>query len=105
MQTVPIKLKRKILYKGAACTQNVRPHAAMNALIYLLQNSELYREANITINENWLETFQQEIDVNNEEMDFYDEQDTENHEPDESSTLDQTDNECNAISTDRQRMQ
>jgi len=80
MQTVPIKLKRKLVYRGAACTQNVRPHVVMNALKYLLQNSELYRDANISINESWLETFQQEIDIETDVMAIDDVQDTESHE-------------------------
>ena len=40
-------------FKSAVVTENVRPVAVMAALQTLLKSSELYKEANISVNETW----------------------------------------------------
>ena len=52
-ETIPVKLKRKKEFKHAVVTENVRPHAVMTALRTLLNTSELYKEANVTIDGKW----------------------------------------------------
>ena len=39
--------------KHAVTTENVRPHAVMNALKSLITTSELYKEANVSIDDDW----------------------------------------------------
>ena len=52
--TVPIQLKRKMVYKSSVWKQNVRPRCVLNALHYLM-TKELYKESNLNINESWLD--------------------------------------------------
>ena len=54
-ETISVKLKRRLCYKNSVFTENVRPQKFFLALHYLLNNSELYKEQNININEEWLE--------------------------------------------------
>ena len=53
MDTVAVKLKRKMAYKTAVFTENVHPKKVIEALEYLVKNSELYQPYNIQIPE-WL---------------------------------------------------
>ena len=55
-QTISVKLKRKKCYKTAVFSENVRPLKVIRALHYLLQNSELYSNENIHINDEWMNT-------------------------------------------------
>ena len=52
-ETIPVKLKRMKELKHAVITENVRPHAVMTALQTLLDTSDLYKEANISIDNDW----------------------------------------------------
>ena len=56
-ETISVKLKRRLCYKNAVFSENIRPQKIISALHYLLNNSELYRNHNININEQWLENF------------------------------------------------
>ena len=52
-ETIPVKLKRMKELKHAVATENVRPIAVMTALRTLLDTSELYKEANVSVDDNW----------------------------------------------------
>ena len=52
-ETIPVKLKRMKEFKHAVATENVRPHAVMAALQTLLNTSQLYKEADITVDDKW----------------------------------------------------
>ena len=52
-ETIPVKLKRMKEFKHAVATENVRPAAVMSALQTLLSTSQLYKDANITIDDKW----------------------------------------------------
>ena len=52
-ETIPVKLKRMKEFKHAVTTENVRPVAVMTALHTLLRTSQLYKDANITIDDKW----------------------------------------------------
>ena len=52
-ETIPVKLKRMKEFKHAVTTENVRPVAVMTALQTLLRTSQLYKDANITVDEKW----------------------------------------------------
>ena len=51
-QMVPMKLKRKLCYRGHYTYQYVRPAKVLTALQWLKLNNPLYRDINI--NDNWL---------------------------------------------------
>ena len=51
-ELIPLKLKRKLAYKGHYMYQYVRPTIVLNALKWLKINNPLY--ANVNINEEWL---------------------------------------------------
>ena len=52
-ETIPVKLKRMKEFKHAVVTENVRPVAVMAALQTLMNSSDLYKKANIAIDEKW----------------------------------------------------
>ena len=52
-ETVPIKLKRMKEMKNTVITENVRPAFVVNAVKTLMKTSELYKDANITVDEDW----------------------------------------------------
>ena len=52
--TVPVSLKRKLQYKSCVYKQNVRPMTIICALHYLM-TKELYKTANINLDETWIE--------------------------------------------------
>ena len=51
-QMVPMKLKRKLCYKGHYMYQYVRPEKVLAALKWLKSNNPLYRD--VEINDDWL---------------------------------------------------
>ena len=54
-ETVPIKLKRKLQYKTAVLSENVRPVVVVHALQWLLQHGSLYKDLGIKIDPEWLD--------------------------------------------------
>ena len=52
-ETIPVRLKRMKEFKHGVATENVRPVAVMTALRTLMNTSELYKEANISIDDDW----------------------------------------------------
>ena len=56
-ETISVKLKCRLCYKNTVFDENVRPYKIIEALQYLLNNSNLYKEHNIHINPEWLNNF------------------------------------------------
>ena len=56
-ETIAVKLKRRLCYKNTVFNENVRPQKILQALKYLLENSQLYKEHNINVNTEWLSDF------------------------------------------------
>ena len=56
-ETIAVKLKRRLCYKNTVFSENVRPQKILQALKYLLENSQLYKEHNINVNSEWLSNF------------------------------------------------
>jgi len=52
--TINVNLKRRLQYKGSALSLNVRPHKVLQAAHWLLNNSTLYQEEGIVLNQNWV---------------------------------------------------
>ena len=65
-ETIPVKLKRMKEQKHAVITENVRPHAVMNALQTLLKTSELYKQADITVDDKWNINSTESNDIGND---------------------------------------
>ena len=55
--TVPVKLKRKLSYKTAAFTENVRPQKVVAGLQWLMQNGPVFKDAQIHVDDSWLDSF------------------------------------------------
>ena len=51
--TIKVNLKRKLQYKSSAMSFNVRPHKVIQAANWLINNSSLYRQEGITVNQVW----------------------------------------------------
>ena len=51
--TIKVNLKRKLQYKSSALSLNVRPHKVVQAANWLINNSNLYKQERITINQEW----------------------------------------------------
>ena len=68
-ETIPVKLTRMKEFKSAVATENVRPVAVMAALQTLLKSSELYREANISVNTEWNNKDKVESQIEDEPID------------------------------------
>ena len=56
-ETIAVKLKRRLCYRNSVFSENVRPQKIIDALQYLLRTSELYKQHNINIDPQWLQTF------------------------------------------------
>jgi hypothetical protein len=54
-ETVALKLKRRLRYKGTYKFENIRPDKVMRALQWLCENSLLWQAAGISIDDDWLE--------------------------------------------------
>ena len=63
-ETIPVKLKRMKMLKNAVVTENVRPVAVITALQLLMESSSLYREAKISVDDEW--NTRDEIETDNE---------------------------------------
>ena len=50
--TIKVNLKRRLQYKSSALSLTVRPNKVITAVIWLLNNSDLYKEEGIALNEN-----------------------------------------------------
>ena len=63
-ETIPVKLKRMKELKNAVVTENVRPVSIMTALQLLMESSSLYKEAKISVDNEW--NTRDEIEPDNE---------------------------------------
>ncbi|XP_061190194.1 uncharacterized protein LOC133198057 [Saccostrea echinata] len=61
--TIAVKLKKRLSHKSACFTENVRPNVVINALQWLMKNSELYKNSGIVIDHSW----RGDIEKSNEE--------------------------------------
>ena len=53
-ETLVVKYKQKLEYKKCEFLENIRPSAVWKATRYLLQSSNLYKNENIQLNTDWL---------------------------------------------------
>ena len=98
--TVPIQLKKRLCYKSSDYVENVRPVAVVSGLHWLMENSELYKESKIEIDNSWLNRFEkgneenknldvlENVDPKNAEMDTSDDVDLDLDDDDTFSEID-----------------
>ena len=60
--TIKVNLKRRLQYKSAALSLNVRPHKVFEAAAWLAKSIALYQQEEIVLNETWGENFNKQID-------------------------------------------
>ena len=75
---IPVKLKRKLSYQHQYMYENIQPQKVLDALKWLIDNSELYKQEGITMNQKW--SYGSEDAAESEEMDSVDKSDSQ---PDE----------------------
>ncbi|XP_078328660.1 uncharacterized protein LOC144623788 [Crassostrea virginica] len=51
--TVPVRLKKRLSYQKCDYHENVRPTKVLMALHWLMNNSDFYKNANITVDDTW----------------------------------------------------
>ena len=56
-ETIAVKLKRRLCYKNSVFSENIHPHKIIEALKYLINTSELYKDHNVNIDYEWLKLF------------------------------------------------
>ena len=61
--TIKVQLKCRLQYKSSALSLNVRPHKVLQAAAWLTNNSPLYQEEGITLNETWSDNFNNEHEL------------------------------------------
>ena len=54
--TIAIQLKKKVSYKKIDFKENVRPMRVLTALHWLLNNSDMYKNSGITVDNDWFQT-------------------------------------------------
>ena len=59
--TIKINLYRKLQYKSSALSLNVRPNKVIEAALWIISNSELYKDEGVSFNQSWIANFQQEL--------------------------------------------
>ena len=52
---IPLQLKRRLSYKSNYLKMNIRPRAVLEALQWLLKNGTLFKEMNLSVDEEYLE--------------------------------------------------
>ena len=59
--TIKINLKSKLQYKSSALSLNVRPNKVVEAALWLIRNSELYKDEDVSFNQSWMADYEQEL--------------------------------------------
>ncbi|MCG7875518.1 MAG: AAA family ATPase [Candidatus Thiodiazotropha endolucinida] len=58
--TVAVKLKKKMSFKSYVFSENIRPFHVLCALHWLMSGSELYKHANVEIDQHWIKRITEE---------------------------------------------
>ena len=59
--TIKVNLNRRLQYKSSVLSLTVRPNNVITAAIWLLNNSDLYKEEGIALSENWLNNYKKAL--------------------------------------------
>ena len=52
--TIKVNLKRRLQYKSSALSLNIRPNKVIEAAVWLINNSDLYKEEGVVLNQHWI---------------------------------------------------
>jgi hypothetical protein len=89
--TISVKLKKKLSYKSCDFSENVRPMAVICALHRLMNESGLYKNSGITIDEKWIEELDEEnINENYDLSDNIEKESNEESDDDKFSEIDES---------------
>ena len=61
LQTIPIKFKRRLSYKHHYLLENIRPLKVLKAARYLVENSQLFKDEGIEIDNSYLDTCNKKV--------------------------------------------
>lgn len=64
--TIKVNLKRRLQYKSNALSLTVRPNKVIEAAIWLINNSNLYKEEGIVLNQDWLKRYNENFSLYSE---------------------------------------
>ena len=97
-EVINIKIKRKLEYKHCYISENIRPLKVVTAINYLLQNSDLYNQYNIKLNNDWLHNIENNINQLNKGIDMISR--TRKHDTSQNNNEQSVDNVLNAETGD-----
>ena len=60
VETIPVKLKRRMQYKSSVFTENIRPTKVLKALKWLKDNGTLYKEVEFNFDTDWQRTLNEQ---------------------------------------------
>ena len=75
-QTIPIKLKRRLIYKHHYQFQNVRPKKVLDAAKYLVDTSDLFKREGIEVQNAWLDNISLQSSAHEDWSEFVENSDT-----------------------------
>lgn len=109
-ETIQVQLKRKKEYQHYVACSSIRPNKCLDAVRWLITHSQIYRDEGITLNENWIQDYNVELDKNNDNRDTDmncesvtdDSQMSDLHGPSERNTTVSQSNEENTISNNNE---
>ena len=67
--TIKVNLKRRLQYKTSAISLNIRPNSVIEAAFWHMNNSDLYKEEGVVLNQHWIATYNKEL-LSENESDF-----------------------------------
>jgi hypothetical protein len=98
--TISVKLKKKLSYKSCDFSENVRPMAVICALHRLMNESGLYKNSGITIDEKWIEELDEEnINENYDLSDNIEKESNEESDDDKFSEIDESESHVGNVDT------
>ena len=59
--TIKVNLKRRLQYKSSVLSLNIRPSKVNEAAMWLVKNSDLYKEEGVVLNEDWISKYNEEL--------------------------------------------
>jgi hypothetical protein len=98
--TISVKLKKKLSYKSCDFSENVRPMAVICALHHLMNESDLYKNSGITIDEKLIEELDEEnINENYDLSDNIEKESNEESDDDKFSEIDESESHVGNVDT------
>ena len=98
--TISVKLKKKLSFKSCDFSENVRPMAVICALHRLMNESDLYKNSGIKIDEKWIEELDEEnINENYDLSDYIEKESNEESDDEKFSEIDESESHVGNVDT------